>query len=272
MKEKRMLLKKMVVCFLVGIMVLLTAVPASAATVYTKSRTITVKSGQSYHVLNNAIKTNSIRKYTVTVTKKSSDARYDLVVPGSDELRTYKNLTKTISITNSSATYLKSSTSADTGLICCIRVNKGSVQVKVTYETYNKSANLASKSMGSSHQTLKGVSVPVGKKVSFKQNGSNISKPSIIIAAQSGSVSRRGSSTTFENYTFGSSVLNYRYYKNGTLQKSSSLDKSYDTKYGGIGYIRVKLPSRSTGYFTSKIGTVNYFYPTDYVKMSFTVK
>lgn len=268
------LMKKLAACMLAGVMLVSSAVPAFAATTYTKTQSKVVDTGQSYHIMNNNISRNKISKYTLNILPLESGTRYDLAVAYEGKEEIIKNCTKALNgFSSTKATYVKSSASSNAGMIACIKVIKGSVQVKVNYRTTYKSAALTFKKQAASHQTLKGVTVKNGKKVLFQQAGSNITIVPLVIASKKGAVTRRALNTSsFENYTFNASTISYRYYKNGVLQSNLNKNIPYDSKIGTTGYIMVGLRNRLSGWFTTKSGSVTFYYPTDYLKITRTIK
>lgn len=267
------LMKKLAACLLAGVMLVSSAVPASAASTYTKTQSKVVDTGQSFHIMNNNISKNKISKYTLNILPLESGTRYDLAVAYKGKEEVIKNCTKALSgFSSTKATYIKTSSSSNAGMLACIKVTKGSVQVKVNYRTTNKSAALTFKKQAASHQTLKGVTVKKGKKILFQQAGSNITSVPLIISSKKGAVTRRAlnAGSSFENYAFNASSLNYRAYANGVMKKN--YNKKYDTILGTTGYIMVSLPNRLSGWFTTKSGSVTFYYPTDYLKITRTIK
>lgn len=270
--RKQRFFKQLGACLLAGILLLGSAVPAGAATSYKKGQSKLVTAGQSYHLMNNNISQNKITNYTVAVIPQEPGTRFDMAVALNGKEELMRNGTKAVGATNRSATYVKSSASSNYGMLACIRVHKGSVLLKVQYQTKNKSAALYYKKQASSHQTLKSVKVARNQKVYFQQQGSNISSLSVIMgAAGTGSVSRRSlgsDSRTYETYAFNSSTLNRKYYKQGILKNNTNT--KYDTRYGSSRYVQFRVPSRASGWMTTKKGTVTFFYPSDYVNIKAT--
>lgn len=271
MKGKRFM-KKLAACLLIGAMLVTSAVPVLAAS-YSKTQSKVVDTGQSFHIMNNNISKNKISSYTISILPLENGTRYDAVMAYENSEQVIKNCTgKLYGLTNKKATYVKSTSSSNAGMIACVKVTKGSVQVKVNYKTTNKSAALTFKKQAASHQALKGVTVKKNKKILFQQAGSNITDVPLVIASKNGAVTRRAlnGESTFENYAFNSSTLTYSFYYRGTRKKSYS--KKYDTKLGTTGYIMVRLPKRLSGWFTTKSGSVTFYYPTDYLRMTRTIK
>ena len=267
--RKQRFFKRLGACLLAGVMLLSAAVPAGAATSYKKGQSKLITAGQSYHLMNNNISQNKITSYAIAVIPQEPGTRYDMAVALNGKEELMRNGTKAVTATNRSATYVKSSSSSNYGMLACIRVHKGSVLLKVQYQTKNKSAALYYKKQAASHQTLKSVKVPKNKKVYFQQQGSNIGSLSVIMgAAGTGSVSRRSlgsDSRTYETYAFNSSSLNQKYYKQGNLK--NNINVKYDTRYGSSRYVQFRVLSRASGWMTTKKGTVTFFYPSDYVNI-----
>ncbi|MDO4336670.1 MAG: hypothetical protein Q4C91_01110 [Eubacteriales bacterium] len=263
--------KKLAACLLVIAMVTAMAFPVSAATRYSKSWGKTISAGQSYHILNTNISGNKISNYVIEITPKTGST-YDVVyalydAKGNPRQYGNKNATAKKTISNARATYIKSSSAANSGMLACIKVTKGSVNLRLAVTTTNRNAALSLRRQASSHQPLKGVAVKKGQRVCFESRSSNIPAISLVMGAQKGAAAQRPLGAKYENYTF-SSKLQYRMYQNGVLQKSKSLNKSYDTKLGSYGYIQVMLSSRGSGYIVTKSGTVNYYYPSDYLNIA----
>lgn len=264
--------KKLTACFVAMAMILAMALPVSAATKYTKTWSKTVSAGQSYHFLNANISGNKISKYVISITPQKSGSTYDLAyaLHSSDgKPREYVNKNSTLrkSITNTKATYIKSTSSSNSGMLACIKVTKGSVKVSITATGTNRNMALTLKKQAASHQTLKGISVKKNQRVCFESRSGNISTLSLVMGAQQGAATQRLLGAGYENYTF-SNKLQYRLYQNNILQTGKSQNKAYDTKLGTYGYIQVMLPSRESKYFVTKSGTVNFYYPTDYVNIA----
>lgn len=263
--------KKLAACLMVIAMVAAMALPVSAATRYSKAWGKTISAGESYHILNTNINGNKISSYRIEITPQSGST-YDLVyalydTKGNPRQYANKNATAKKTITNAKATYIKSTSAANSGMLACIKVTKGSVNLRITITTTNKNAKPSLRRQASSHQPLKGVSVKKGQRICFESRSSNIPAISLVLGARNGAVTQRLLGGGYENYIF-SSKLQYRLYQNGVLQKAKSLNKAYDTKLGAYGYIQVMLPSRESKYFVTKSGTVNFYYPADYLNIA----
>lgn len=276
MKEKR-LPKKLIVCLLIGLLAVLMAVPVSAASTKTKYKDI--KKGQCYHILNTNISKNKISKYVISVEPKTSGAKYDLAIAyvdneGLTQENIVKNYTKKITnLTNNSKGVLKNNSSDNSGMIACIKVTQGTVRFKVKYTSSYKNAALSFKRMGSSHQPLKGLTIKKGKSVTFKRGGGNVDMMPIIAASTNGAVTRRplvsvGGISAYDELQFKSNTIKYRIVMDGEEQYNATA--RYDNKVGSKGYSMIPWLKEfgNSCKFTNKKGTVNYYYPTDYLKIS----
>ncbi|MDO4276857.1 MAG: hypothetical protein Q4D16_24625 [Eubacteriales bacterium] len=267
------LLKKLTACLLAAVMMVSVYVPVSAAS-YTRTQKIFVDTGQSYHIMNNNISRNKVKEYTLVVVPMEAGTRFDLAMGYGGNEEVVKNCTQGYSAVLKTPSYVKTSSSSNAGMIACVKVTKGSVQVGIQYSNGYKNASvLTFKKQAASHQTLKAVTVKKNKKVLFQRKGSNLKSTSLVIASKSGSVTRRTLSVPlneFENYTFNANNLSYRYYYKGVLGKS--LNKKYDTKLGSTGYIMMRITDKLSGWFTTKSGSVTFYYPTDYAKIGVTLK
>lgn len=276
MKEKKFM-KRLTACLLAAAMVIASVVPASAATTY--KRTVTkslVDTGQSYHIMNSDINGNKISKYQIVILPLEEGTRVDFAWAYSGNEMAIKNFSfgpkKQYLRTSVTNTYIKSSSTSNSGMLACLKVIKGSVKVSVTYNTTNKNAKLSFVKQAASHQTLKGVTVKTGRKVLFQQKGSNITQVPLVIASRKGSVTRRDLTGVgnFETFTFGTSYVTQRYYNNNILKKTSN--NGYDTVLGTTGHLLLRMKNRISGWLTTKSGTMTYYYPTDYLKISATLK
>lgn len=269
------LLKKLAACLLAGVMLVSASVPVSAAS-YTRTQRIFVNTGQSYHVMNNNISRNKVSKYTLAIVPLEAGTRFDVALGYKGNEEVVKNCTQTYGAVVTSPSYVKTSSSANAGMIACVKVTKGSVQLGIQYSNgYKNTSLLTFKKQAASHQTLKGITVKKNKKILFQRKGSNLKATPLVIASKSGAVTRRtlsASLNAFENYTFNANNLSYRYYYRGVLQNNKSLNKKYDTKLGSTGHIMVRITDKLSGWFTTKNGSVTFYYPTDYAKISATLK
>lgn len=268
--EKKSLLKKLIFCLCIGFFAAVFAVPVQAA-VYKKAQTKMIRAGECYHLIDNNINKNKITRYAVTIMPASSGGVYDLAYASEGREKVLKSCSKGKRFENPTTSYIKSYSQSNTGMAMCIKVFKGSVRVRVDYKAQNKGAALTFGKQAASHKPLLAVSVPKGRQVMFRQRGSNISWVPVVIGAKSGAFTRRDlnkAASTFENYTFMSNYLKFRYYKNGKLQNSSSLNIKYDTEAGNGKFIQVLMPNRNSGWFTTKSGTVTYYFPSDYLNIA----
>lgn len=119
-------IRKLMLAAVAATLVLLCCHPVSAATV--KGFRTTVLKNQCVHLMNNNIQKNAISQYTYQIIPQTSATRYDIVYAYGGTAMALKNCrTNSGSITNS--TYLKSSRTSNTGMIACIRVTNGSVNI-----------------------------------------------------------------------------------------------------------------------------------------------
>ena len=252
-------------------MMLICTVPVSAAS---KRFTTTVTSGQCVHIMNNNINGNAISQYTYRIMPKTSNTRYDVVYASSGEAVAVKACrTDSGNITNS--TYLKSSRTSNSGMIACIKVTSGSVNVSVVVTTTNANAKIVRTNM-SNHSPLKAVKVVKGKKMWLKRTSGNISTLPLIIAGKKGiAINRKLTSSSYETYNFKSGYAVFRRYVNKKCKVS--LQRKYATTSGSTRYYSFLVPANSsgvayTGEMTTKKGTVMYYYPSDYLKVTGTVR
>ena len=268
--EKKRILKKIAACLTAAVMILTLALPVQAAS-YKKAQTRVIRAGESYHLIDNNINKNQVIRYAVKITAASSGTMYDLAYAFGGREEVLKNCSKSIKFENPAPNYIKSYDKSNTGIALCIKVHKGSVRIRVDYRAQYKGAAFTFAKQPTSHKTLLGVSVPSGKQVLFRQRSSNISWVPVVISAKSGAFTRRDlnkATSTFENYTFLSNYLKFRSYNNGKLQTSKSLNIAYDTKAGSSKFIQVLMPNRNSGWFTTKKGTVTYYFPSDYLNIA----
>lgn len=268
--EKKSLFKKLTFCLVTGLLLLASAVSVQAA-VYKKAQTKVIRAGECYHLIDNNISKNKITRYAVTISPASQGTVYDLAYASDGREKVLKSCSKGKRFENPKTSYIKSYSQSNTGMAMCIKVFKGSVRVRVDYKAEYKSASFTFGKQASSHKPLLAVSVPKGRQVMFRQRGSNITWVPVVIGAKNGAFTRRtlnAATSTFENYTFMPNYLKFRYYKNGKLQSSSSLNIKYDTQTGSSNFIQVLMPNRNSGWFTTKSGTVTYYFPSDYLNMA----
>ncbi len=273
MKEKRFM-KKLAACFLFGLLLAVMAVPVSAAA-YSKKAEKTVSKGQSYHIMNNNISKNKVKKCTVTITA-SSGSKYDIAVAVDGVEVTIKGHTaRKEVIPVSGSDLIKSSTGSNKGMLACIKVTKGKVRVKVSYTTGYKKGSLTFVKQKSSHQPLKQVTVKKDRRVRLNQKGGNLDYMPLIMSGKSGTSIRRALDGTvkgtyrYETYTFGSGSLAYRYYENKVKADSGYWPK--DLRINSTSWL-VPLGGRDSGWMTTTRGTATYYYPSDYLKIAVSTK
>lgn len=266
MKEKRTVMK-WATLLVMGLLILLCTVPVQAA-VYKKAQSKVIGPGECYHLMDLNISKNKVTRYAVTITAANSSTLYDIAFAKNGKEQAFKYTNKNIRIENTSPSYIKSNSSSNSGMACCIKVYRGSVRIRVDFKTQNKSGVFSLKRMSSSHKPLLGISVPKGRQVLFRQQGSNISTVPVVISSSQGAFTRRTlNSSTYENYTFMPSYMKYRYYKNGILVSSKNLNVKYDSESGAMKFIQVLMPNRVSGWFATQSGTVTYYYPSDYLNI-----
>ena len=265
-------MKKWILGLITGVMLMMLAVPVSAAT---KGQFKVMSAGECYHVMNKNISANKITKYKFTVTKLTSDARYDMVLASYNSTTkkssalAVKNCTISASRTNNAASYIKSTAGANNGMIACVRVLKGQVKVQIDYVTESAGSKLLTfGKMSTKHATFKGVTVAAGKTISFRRTAGNVDMP-IVLAAKRGSEAKRyvSGAKTCDWFGFGSTQYRYRAYTNG--KRIINQKRNYDTKYSTTGYVMTSWTKAINTNCKFKVtsGTITFFYPTDYFKI-----
>ena len=254
-------------------------VPASAAT--RRRATLTISAGQTYHVLNKSIGTNKITAYTVYVTPANTKTRYDAVIASypsgkSSQPTEYmvRSTNKGVYVNNAAGTFIKQSAGSNSGMLSCIRVNRGSVTIRVDYTTQSGKAGISFVKQSASHRPLKLVKAAKGRSVNFTMTGSNLTGAPVIMSAKRGAVARRtlGSNNSFEQYTFENSAVAYRVYYKGKLMSSYSRNKAYTNTYSSLRYLLMNAPKRTTNWIQSVNTAITFFYPSDYVGMKVQVR
>ena len=267
-------IRKLMLAAVAATLVLLCAIPVSAATV--KGFRTTVLKNQCVHLMNNDIQKNAISQYTYQIIPQTSATRYDIVYAYGGTARALKNCrTNSGSITNS--TYLKSSRTSNTGMIACIRVTNGSVNIlmQVTSRSSNPSIQRWTKK---NHSPLKVIAKPItkGKKINMTGKGGNISTLPLIISAKKGAkVQRKLTASSYETYEFKGNYMLFRKYVN--KKRVSSVRPKYSTTNGSTKYYFMLIPQNSrgnafTGEMTTTKGSVTYYYPSDYIKVRGSVR
>lgn len=268
--------KKLAACLLFGLLLAAMAVPVSAAT-YSKKTEKTISKGQSYHVMNNNISKNKVKKCTVTITANSG-SKYDLALAGNGVEIAVKGCTsrkEVVALSGKNLSYVKSSAGSNKGMILCLRVTKGKVKVKLNYTTGYKSGKLTFTKQKKSHQPLKSVTVKKNHRVLLNQKGGNISFVPLIMSGKGGTTIRRaldgtiGGTYDYEIFTFGSKSLAYKYYKNKVKVQGYNWPSSM--KVNSNSWM-VPLMGRYSGWMTTTKGTATYYYPSDYLKIAVSKK
>ena len=240
MKEGKRI-KKWLLGAAVAVMTMMSAIPVSAAR---KTFTATVQKGNCLHIVNENISGNAISKYELQVIPKTSGARYDIVYAYGTEAMAMKDCRKKSSITNS--TYFKANRSANRGIIACVKANSGTVEIRVV-ATSRKSNVKIKKSIMKNHSPL-------------------------IISGNSTVVMQRNlNKNAFERYDFKDKYMYFRRYVNN--KRTMKKNRSYASAYGSTRYYSCLIPANSkgvayTGDMITKRGTITYYYPSDYLKVT----
>lgn len=284
MKERK-IFKKLAICLAAAAMMLLMTVPVAAKT-YTNGQIWTMSAGQKYHIMNNNISGSKISNWYLQIEPQTSGTIFDAVVAceSSENAITFheemvKSYSKTMYSLGNKSTYVKTSAGSNKGMLACIRVVKGKVKVTVAYDSTRNSKSLLTRvKQSGTHRPFKEVTVKKGRKISMTQKGSNVPAISFIIGGNKGSVSRRslvssGSiASTYEQYSFNTNSIAYRVYMNSKLQKAYSKTVKYDSKFGKLKYCMMRSKDRNSSWMKTMSGTAKYLFPTDYVKISYTIR
>ena len=180
-----------------------------------------------------------------------------------------KDCRKKSSITNS--TYFKANRSANRGIIACVKANSGTVEIRVV-ATSRKSNVKIKKSIMKNHSPLKSQKVTKGRKLWLKGTGSNITTLPLIISGNSTVVMQRNlNKNAFERYDFKDKYMYFRRYVNN--KRTMKKNRSYASAYGSTRYYSCLIPANSkgvayTGDMITKRGTITYYYPSDYLKVT----
>ena len=277
MKEKRVF-KWLAVSLLAAAAILMTVVPASAAT--RRRATKVLKAGQCYHVMNNDIGTNKITSYTVYITPTNTRSRFDAVIASypsgkSSQPTEYmvRSVNKVAYVNNSAGTFVKSSASSNVGMLACVKVTRGSATIRVDYTTQNGKKGITFVQQSGTHQPMKYIKLKKGKSVNFTMTGSNLTGTPLILSGKYGSVLKRTvGSKSYEQYTFQNSSMAYCVYSNGKIISSYTKNKAYTNRYSSLKYFLMNAPKRVSNWIQSTNSTVNIFYPVDYVAMQIKTK
>lgn len=262
--------RKLMIGIAAAAMTMMCALPVSAATKSFKP--ITVNSGRCIHLLNTNIQGNAISNYTYRVQPQSAGTRYDIVYAYGGEAEALKGArTDSGEITNN--TYIKSSTSSNTGMIACLRVTSGSVKLSVKITSPNANSKITAAYQSSTHTPLKNTkTIKKGQWIKMTRTGSNLSTLPLIVAGKKGAtINRRLNTTSYEKYSFKSSYVAFRRYTNkkgGKLYKRKYLTTNGSTKYHFMLIPQSSAGRSYTGVLTTTKGNVTYYYPSDYIKVS----
>ena len=269
MKERRRI-KKLLLGAVLVVMTMLCTVSVSAAT---KTFKATVKKGNCIHVVNENISKNAISKYVLQIIPKTADAKYDIVYAYGKEAMAMKDCRKKSKVTNS--TYFKENRAANRGIIACVKANSGTVEVRVTTTSKNSKVKIK-KSVMKNHSPLKSQTVKKGRKIWLKRTGGNITTLPLIISGKSGvSMQRKLNKNAYEKYDFKSKNVLFRRFVNKKLALQKN--RSYASANGATRYYSCLIPANSkgvayTGEMTTKKGTIKYYYPSDYLRVTFANK
>ena len=265
MKEGKRI-KKWLLGAAVAVMTMMSAIPVSAAR---KTFTATVQKGNCLHIVNENISGNAISKYELQVIPKTSGARYDIVYAYGTEAMAMKDCRKKSSITNS--TYFKANRSANRGIIACVKANSGTVEIRVV-ATSRKSNVKIKKSIMKNHSPLKSQKVTKGRKLWLKGTGSNITTLPLIISGNSTVVMQRNlNKNAFERYDFKDKYMYFRRYVNNKRTMKKNLLLCICLWLYQVLFLPDPANSKGvayTGDMITKRGTITYYYPSDYLKVT----
>lgn len=272
MKEKKGL-RKLALAMLAAVMLIACAVPVFGATTYTKKITAKISAGSCYHIVNSNISANKITKYRYRIVPQTKNTRYDIVFSYNGEALATAECREDSGTLPWTTTYLKTSNSANTGLVACIYVKSGSIKMTVSYKTTTtRSKQLTFQKQSSSHKPLKTVKVNKGKTVYFQRSRGNVSYTPVIFAAKKGTAIKRTlNKTTYETYNFRANNLIFKSVTNKKVTKTEEL--AYDSANGKTKYTLMLLPGTYSGVMTPTKGSYAYFlYPTDCLSIKATAK
>lgn len=264
MKERR--IKKMLLGAAVAVMAMMCTIPVSAAT---KTFKTTVQNGSCVHIVNENISGNAISKYKLQIIPKTSGTKYDIVYAYGTEAMALKDCRKQSSVTNS--TYFKANRTANRGIIACVKATSGTVEIRVTTTSKNSAVKIKRNNMAN-HSPLNSRTVTKGRRIWLKRTSGNITTLPLIISAESGAVMQRTLNTSaYERYDFKGNYMLFRRYVN--KKKALQKKRSYASANGTTRYYSCLIPANSkgvayTGNMTTRKGTVTYYYPSDYLKVT----
>lgn len=273
--------KGVVLAVFATVMMLMFSVPVSAATTgITKlaGGGCAISKGTCVHLLNRNISGNGISSYTYRITPLTAGTKYDIVYAYGGTVKAFRSCHSDLGdITN--ATYFKSSSQSNVGLIACLKVTSGSVRVRARITASNKNARMGIQQITASHSPLKRTNaIKKGYYIEMTGVGANINEFPLIMAGKSGArVDRRLSvkRKAYEAYDFRNSNMIFRSYTNNRLTKKYQLN--YVTIDGSMRYYFMRVPRNSngnayTGKMYTKKGSARYYYPADYLKVSGSVR
>ncbi|MBQ1492771.1 MAG: hypothetical protein IIZ39_12505 [Blautia sp.] len=271
------IIRKLTLGIAVSACALLLAVPTMAVT-HKNTKTITAGTkGTIYYVLDQKIAEHGITANQVQIEPQTANTMFDVVLAaGTSASPSIQCVVGRTTKLTSQATnaYIKSSSGADSGAVCGIRVSRGSVKLTV-YSTSNLSAmGLVLVNREYKYTPLRGQTIPKGRSINFAMTKGNVANIPLIFGGTKGSkIKRTLSSTKYEVYSFGSSKMMRTVYTNGV--KGASIQISYHSTYttGGKKYLCTLIPipasaqSKSTGWMKNTKGNVAFFYMRDFLGM-----
>ena len=273
MKEKKVF-KRLLAVLLTAVMLTACAVPAFAATqTYTRKITATINAGSCYHMVNTNISGNKITQYTYRIIPQTENTRYDIVfVKNGVAVATAGCRNDSGNITSSS--YLKTSSSSNSGLVACIYVKSGKIKINVSYKTTNpsKTAKLTFQKQSSSHRPLKSVTVKKGHTLYLQRKRGNVSSTPVIFSAKKGVIVRRTlNSKSYETYEFRANTLTFKRITSQKVAVNKSI--KYDSINGKIKNVMLLLPGNYSGVMTTVKGTsATIQYPSDCMSITAVAK
>ena len=257
-----------------GLMVLC-AIPAMAAT---KMNYKEVKAGETYFVGDTDIAGHAITSNYFKTEIQTPGSKYDLIfsmgTASNPSIGALVNYTKEYKSSATNA-YIKTTSGSNSGYLVGIRVRTGQVKLNLYTTTTDGSWNLSlAKGKGS---PLRARTLAKGRRITFYKGAGNVaSLPVIFGGTQGARIQRKINSTTFELYVFGPSSLRRLVYKNNKLSASDSRTIKYNSSYrlSGKNYQLALVPmpvnsSNSTGQMKNVKGNICFFYPRDYLKVTF---
>lgn len=269
---------RLVLSVMVFLVVLLFAVPGSAET-KTATAQIIVKAGETYYVKDNNISGNGITSNIFRITPQTAATRYDIVYVAKDSNgaireRCFANYKGTITSQRIRG-YIKTSQSANSGILLGVFVRKGSALLKVQSTGPDE---LALKPIKTSKSPIVGRTVRKNQKLKLTMRAGNTSYLPLVFGGTSGTKIRRPlSSTKYEEYTFMSAYLRCVTYTNG--KQSSIRTYKYNSSYvmNAKSYrcVLIYLPlgsSRTSGWLKTMRGNACYQFPRSYLGIQYTLQ